>query len=118
MRGPNKILGVCEICGRNATHRDHDHATDRIRGLLCASCNHVAGLLVDNPEFADKMAAYLRKPAMGESYSEDRHTRLVAHSKARYTRERINIAATHALNPWKYRQRDAISRMRRAMGLI
>jgi hypothetical protein len=37
--------GVCAICGRppkpggRRFHKDHDHKTGRLRGLLCFTCN-------------------------------------------------------------------------------
>lgn len=35
--------GVCAICGAppktRRLHIDHDHRTDRVRGLLCQRCN-------------------------------------------------------------------------------
>lgn len=57
----------CAICGgeRNGAgtrlHIDHCHTTGRIRGLLCGKCNSAVGLLDDDPERAERLAAYLRQ---------------------------------------------------------
>lgn len=45
--------GVCAICGdKNINgHRlcvDHNHETNKIRGLLCDHCNHLLGYAKDN----------------------------------------------------------------------
>lgn len=63
--------GVCAICrrpetavlrGRNkALCVDHDHVTDRVRGLLCFRCNLAIGYLSDDPERARAAADYLEK---------------------------------------------------------
>jgi hypothetical protein len=41
--------GVCKICGRgpqgDRLHVDHDHATGKVRGILCVSCNTTLGKL-------------------------------------------------------------------------
>jgi len=62
--------GVCAICGRPETIVDtrrgivrrlcvdHDHTTNRVRGLLCHRCNVNLGYW---EPFADKAAAYLRQ---------------------------------------------------------
>jgi hypothetical protein len=39
---------------------DHDHETGAVRGLLCGTCNRAAGLVKDNPENLERLAAYLR----------------------------------------------------------
>ncbi len=42
----------CAICGIMAETRldiDHDHVTNRVRGLLCYKCNVGIGHLDDNP---------------------------------------------------------------------
>jgi hypothetical protein len=61
--------GVCVICGRGNNgkrlHVDHDHATGKIRGLLCQKCNMSIGLLDDNPSIVLKMHEYL-SAAKGE----------------------------------------------------
>lgn len=59
--------GVCAICKGERSgpgkvfHVDHDHLTQRVRGLLCHRCNTAIGLLNDDPERAEGVAAYLRK---------------------------------------------------------
>ena len=56
--------GVCLICETklDATNLnvDHDHATGRVRGVLCARCNKTIGLLRDDPRLLRNAAAYLR----------------------------------------------------------
>ncbi len=62
---------VCAICKRPETHMrnehtiglsvDHDHATGKLRGLLCFRCNTTLGRVNDNPELLEQMAAYLRR---------------------------------------------------------
>ena len=57
--------GVCALCGRPPTvrakrlHVDHDHATGKVRGLLCISCNSGLGLLKDSPALLRKAARYI-----------------------------------------------------------
>lgn len=67
--------GQCLICKRvpegrwfrNRTHQamalhvDHDHATGKVRGLLCSECNNGLGCFKDNPALLRKAIAYLRK---------------------------------------------------------
>ncbi len=57
--------GVCAICGGPPDTRDrvfavdHDHATGRVRGLLCKGCNTAMGHLKDNPDNASRVQLYL-----------------------------------------------------------
>ncbi len=63
--------GVCAICGGKETRKnkhtkicklsiDHDHETNKIRGLLCSKCNSVLGLVNDNPKILIKAIEYLK----------------------------------------------------------
>ena len=63
--------GRCAICrtlpdqgrsGRGSRYRlciDHDHATGKIRGLLCSSCNTGIGLLRHDPQLLETAINYL-----------------------------------------------------------
>ncbi len=59
--------GKCAICAGppngpgKRLHIDHCHNSKAIRGLLCSKCNTAVGLLDDNPERAELLAAYLRR---------------------------------------------------------
>ena len=58
--------GRCAICGntfKNSkdTHVDHNHATGRVRGLLCYRCNHGLGKFKDSEEALLAAAKYVRK---------------------------------------------------------
>lgn len=58
--------GCCKVCKRHESefkrrlHIDHDHATGKIRGLLCANCNLVLGGAKDNSDNLLAGAAYLK----------------------------------------------------------
>lgn len=56
---------VCAICGLKEDNKDlavdHDHMTNKIRGLLCGSCNPGIGFMKDSPELLRKAAEYLEK---------------------------------------------------------
>lgn len=57
--------GVCAICAKdnNGTYKhfavDHDHATGRVRGLLCSDCNTGLGLFKDEISLLDNAKKYL-----------------------------------------------------------
>jgi len=72
--------GKCAICkktqweflrGRNRSkydtlYIDHDHATARIRGLLCFNCNGALGQFRDRTDLMLRAVAYLRRGAWAE----------------------------------------------------
>lgn len=59
----------CAIClasepGGHGTWRvDHDHATNRVRGLLCSRCNQGIGYLSDSVEVLQAAINYLKNSA-------------------------------------------------------
>ena len=58
--------GVCAICGQKEPYNgyslavDHDHNTNKIRGLLCSNCNRGLGLFRDSTEILEKAIDYLK----------------------------------------------------------
>lgn len=69
-----KQNGVCAICGGKETTKsndgfprrmpvDHDHATGKIRGLLCTQCNRGLGMFGENRNRLLAAAAYVEKHA-------------------------------------------------------
>lgn len=65
--------GKCAICGGAPDHKsrstqrtpvlvvDHDHKTNKVRGLLCNSCNTLLGMAKDNPERLRAACLYLER---------------------------------------------------------
>ena len=58
--------GMCAICSNTFRDRydmtvDHDHATGKVRQLLCRSCNRALGLFKDNISTLSKAVDYLNK---------------------------------------------------------
>lgn len=61
--------GVCAICYKppperangGVLHVDHDHATGKVRGLLCRRCNPALGAFDDDPARLRRAAEYLEK---------------------------------------------------------
>lgn len=57
--------GCCAICGRHQSelsqtlYVDHNHETNKIRGLLCINCNALLGHAKDNSNVLEKAMHYL-----------------------------------------------------------
>jgi hypothetical protein len=54
----------CKICGkpfteRRVPHNDHNHLTDRFRGILCFHCNNGLGLFFDSTKLLRAALRYL-----------------------------------------------------------
>lgn len=56
--------GLCRICGAEDKTRslavDHDHKTNKVRGLLCNCCNRGLGYFYDNPNLLNNAVSYLK----------------------------------------------------------
>ncbi len=56
--------GCCKICLRPSIKQalcvDHNHTTNRVRGLLCSSCNKALGLFQDRLDILHSASDYLR----------------------------------------------------------
>lgn len=61
--------GCCDICkkpfqynnDKKEYHIDHNHTTNKVRGLLCTNCNTSIGLLQENPVFIESALYYINK---------------------------------------------------------
>jgi hypothetical protein len=68
LKNYNELLekqnGVCAICGRKnflkrGLYVDHDHKTNKVRGLLCNHCNLALGYFDDSIPFLEKAIKYI-----------------------------------------------------------
>lgn len=56
--------GLCAICYSqldSKAHLDHDHSTNKIRGILCANCNTGLGMFRDRISILLNAIEYLKK---------------------------------------------------------
>lgn len=59
--------GRCAICKQPEVGQslavDHEHASGRVRSLLCAHCNRMLGYAKERPDVLRRAAEYLELPA-------------------------------------------------------
>lgn len=56
--------GRCFVCGdvpKRSLHMDHDHREKTARRPICARCNNVLGLVVDDDRLLEQLAQYIRR---------------------------------------------------------
>jgi hypothetical protein len=58
----------CASCGCDKSGKtgdiwcvDHNHATNKVRAILCHSCNFALGVLKEDPEKIERLAVYIRR---------------------------------------------------------
>lgn len=57
----------CAICYTpltlkdSSTHIDHDHVTNKVRGILCTKCNMGLGLFLDSADILANAIWYLKR---------------------------------------------------------
>ena len=64
----NAQQGKCAICGNGFRferdcHVDHNHSTNKIRGILCQNCNRGLGMFKDNKFILSNAVSYLERYA-------------------------------------------------------
>lgn len=59
----NKCCAICttQVISKRGFVVDHDHSTNKIRGILCDSCNKGLGSFLDNEEILSNAIKYLKK---------------------------------------------------------
>lgn len=55
--------GRCDVCGekKDRLHVDHNHATNKVRGLLCNGCNAGLGQLKESVAIIERLKLYVIK---------------------------------------------------------
>ena len=73
--------GKCDICLTPAVeqhngvlHVDHCHASGAVRGLLCRGCNHMLGVVQDNPALLTRAIHYLARATHAQRVAETETT--------------------------------------------
>lgn len=104
--------GVCAVCGnvprKNRLGVDHNHKTGLIRGLLCAFCNRVIGLMRDDADRFERVVTYLRSPPASSVLGGDRFGILGRISNKASTKRRLNRNNNFLDTPEKTLKKKAV----------
>ena len=58
------LAETCAICDVTLVKKkciDHEHGTEKVRGVLCNNCNTALGLVKDNTEVLSRMIDYINR---------------------------------------------------------
>ena len=117
---------VCAICGTTGIERashskskcnlvvDHCHTTNKVRGLLCHTCNTALGQFKDSKELLQKAISYLDIDLKLETPVIEKHIKVRA----------VNISNTEALSiitdaiKYKLSRKELVEKYNRSEGVI
>jgi hypothetical protein len=69
-----KQEGRCATCGTHQSDLDrtlavdHCHLSEKVRGLLCTSCNATLGFVKEDPTILQRMIVYLKEHETKEQF--------------------------------------------------
>jgi hypothetical protein len=96
----NNCCAICKepfISTKN-THLDHCHDTGKIRGILCASCNHGIGKFKDSPKLLQRAVHYI------EYHAKQNTTTPV--SEGSYIQGAVGAELGSVSTPWTWKDYD------------
>jgi hypothetical protein len=71
LKSQNGVCAICKTCPENGLwHTDHNHTTNKARGILCSRCNHALGLFKESSKSLLSAIAYLEKYKENECITE------------------------------------------------
>tara|TARA_B110000503_G_C7132135_1_gene407256 strand:+ start:1609 stop:1932 length:324 start_codon:yes stop_codon:yes gene_type:complete len=61
LKDQNHLCGICFVDEGKSLCIDHDHVTNKVRGLLCSRCNRGLGLLGDSKNLVKAALNYFER---------------------------------------------------------